>query len=804
MAASDGEGGKGEESLEALIEKSLRIKPLFEKTHPAGAEAAPKTLIERLLPLSAAAANAVLSSPGNPAYAPAAVGALTYILASKTARLAKLNSKISTATYGLGPSFASNVLFQFKGLAAIVSGMVSFAIPYSAKSFGDETGSSLDWFAELAKSLPSFAPEIAYGTLSGFGTYVLLTGLQHVAHPQSLLTAWHMLRKNPEKMAGIPHSKEKEIGLLLQMGDAFLDSKNFAGAAGAYKGLLQSAMRTDGKTGISDWLVGRAKNVQAYGTTIPNPLQQAMHEFAAGNHESAHSLLAYAIRIEPNNRDLHRIRALFFQVLGEKSAADLEMRIFVELARRDAESIFELVGESRNRVLTIKGGRTRDIYVKEGPASSFDDEARNISEFSREIPGRLPSVVGMCPADAKGKAAMAVESMGNATMLQKAITGNLTAQDVESTIDLLLEVLTAGEKLRKQGKIKVAEPISLPTYIYSSQTALKSLGRNAVQENVHEENGTKQTPLYFAHRVNDLFVLGVQEHNGIEFTQEFADKVMNGAAVLNYLLLEHPLIKQGTLNGVYTDFTHRNIIFDSLSGALKGKIDWEQIKVLPVMFELVNILEFYRVNFSASQIESFQKYFVNRFEHASGAKISMSQFSFLYHTAAAIRHLELISYRSRDAAFNPENASAQAYHHLMARMHLVEVIAKAPITQNHPARAALEEMLQQLDMTPIMKDARQQKELESEVRLHATRAGPSMRYLAHEASQKAYWKDFFSPPQNFLRRPHLTNTPYRKASVAENLASNASVIIGVPAALATAGTFDTALYFALQTIMPSL
>lgn len=820
----------GSQSLEELIEQSLKQAVSFDAV-PVVAQQQGKekqNLQQRLMekmPAVAAVANAVLSIPGNPIYTPVAVGAITYFLAGKAAGIAANDKRIKHQDLGAEtPARIYNRLFWFKPVFSAISFATALAgsISYDLyKRQADLSSDFSDFYSGLFQQLPNLTSEVAFSLVNGLGAYVLLSGLERTLHSESLATAAHIVAakfdkitgkpnkaiSHLERLANVPHSKEKEVAILLQLGDACIKTGQNTEAMNAYQRMLRAAARKDESAGVSDWLVRRVGKNNEYlrGSSddkeeIYTQVQQAMHEFANGNLATANSLLARAVAAEPRNRQLRRVRALFFETAGNVAAAGLEMRIYSQLLKQDPSLTFTAVGESRNEVLVDPDG---ELYIKRSRnKASLDEEVENITAFLREpeLRGMLPRVIRQ-GFDGEYHY-IELESMGNATMLQKAVNGTLSHSDVKAVLDSLVKVIVAGEKLRKEGKIKVGEPAIAATYSYSI-TRIPSIAEQFRKEVVNpEQPNTAQGsgfPLYLAHRISDLFILRVQASNGVDFSEKFANSVLEGAAVLGFVLLQDPSIW-----AVYTDWTQRNPIFEGLCGNLRGKVDWEQIRILPVFFELVNVLEFYGPNIGPVAHDELTEYFIGRLEEQTRQHGNRKILKMRHEAAATLRHLELVGYRSRDTATNPENLRAQIYHHLMARMHLVEAMRHTSSLFPKPfageARQALEEMLADLENESILKDVGQQLLLEKEIRPLLI---PNMAYLRHEIAQKSYWQEFFlglSPKRAINEILHPKPSPYKDSG----LVVPATFLIGFPSALAAITAYLPLSYVAMQKIMPAL
>lgn len=820
------------DDLESLIKKSLTENPTFENATEASfgktRQTPKKTLVERLLPLSAAFANAALSFPGNPAYTPAAVGAITYILANRALKLAVRDKNIKPQTLGVDTSDKIyNRILSFKHIYTLASGGAAFAISL-AISLTDrqiELGTDLsDFYSGLLPLLPGLTPQISFAVINTLGAYVLFGGIERTLHSESIATLWHTIAyrvsktrnqhkkaaQSLERIAGLPRSKEKEVAALLELGDAYLTAGEQTDAMNAYKRMLRAAARTDDLTGISDWLIRRRKRSSPLsntteGDTVYLRVQKAMRELVYGSSDAASSLLAGAVALEPKNRQLRRIRALFFEATGHQEPTDLEMRIYNELLKADPSLTYKAVGESRNEVLAPQDDTAKapDIYNKRHrDKKSLDEEVANIAGFSQELPGFLPRIIEQGLKD--GQHHITLESMGDVTMLQKAVSNNLTYSDVKAVIDLLVKVVAAGEKLRRQGAINVGEPLKPPTYTYSIAAEpavaeeLKREGTSPVWPNF--ENGF---PLLFVHRVTDLYLARLEVSNGVRLSQEYIRNVQDGAAVLSSMFMH-----DSSIFVTYTDFTHRNILFDSVSGNLRGKIDWEQVRMLPIFFELVNILEFYKPNLGTVTHQGSLDHLIDRFEKETRLQVNRKVFKTEYEAAATLRHLELVGYRSRDTATSPENARAQVYHHLMARMHLVEA-------RKHMRSEAMEitlKMLDSLEKEPIFTDERRQRELELEMRQSIL---PSTAYLLREISKRQYWRDFFGPSPKEMARIlsqkgasgvwhdfwHQKPSPYKSTSY---VLSFLPFFPGLPIMMASALSYVPVSYLLLQPIIPSM
>lgn len=842
MVMRDKGSPDGGQSLEELVEQSLRQTVSFDAElnvlQPHGGKK--PNLQQRLMgkiPAAAAVANAALSIPGNPAYTPAAVGVLTYALAAKSAEIAANDRRIKRQDLGAkAPTRIYNRMFLFKPFFSGISFATAFAGSVSYDLYKRQVGLSgdfADFYFGLFPQLPGLTSEAAFSVVNGLGAYVLLSGLERVLHSESLATAGHIVAaklgkmqdkrekviSHLEQLANVPHSREKEAAIMLRLGDYCLEARKNAEAMNAYKRMLRAAARTDNSAGVSDWLirsVGKNKEYVAGGRGeegkegVYANVQRAMYEFAYGNLATANSLLTRAVAAEPRNRQLHRIRALFFEATGNETAAGLEMRIYSTLLRQDPGLAFTAVGESRNEVLVDPDG---ELYIKRSRnKASLDEEVENITVFSQEpeLKGMLPRVIRQ-GFDGEYHY-IELESMGSATMLQKAVNGTLSNSDVKAVLDSLVKVIVAGERLRKEGRIKVSEPAAAATYSYST-ASIPSIAGQFRKEGVSPEqpNIVQGFSVYLIHRITDLFISRVQASNGVDFSEKFANSMQEGAAVLSFVLLQDPSIWT-----VYTDWTQRNPVFEGLSGNFRGKVDWEQARILPVSFELVNILEFFRPNIGPVAHGELTEYFIGRLEKRTQQHVNRKILKMRHEAAAVLRHLELVGYRSRDTATNPENLRAQVYHHLMARMHLVEAMRHAP--KFFPkalvpeVRQTLEGMLADLESEPILKDKGQQMEIEKEIRQQLT---PSMAYLRHELAQKSYWREFFkdiSPNSlkkmtsreglasvwhNFL---HPKPSPFSDT----DLAFPATFFIGLPSTIATVAAYVLLSYVAMQKIMPNL
>lgn len=810
--------GEDRSDLESLIEKSVRQEPHFQDIAASASKTQQnnrKTLTERLLPLSAAVANAALSLSGNPVYASPVVGAITYFITDISYKSFKNNKRVKEES--IGPDTASSVynrLFTFKFPFSLLSGSIALMFSVTAKLSeipADLPADTLGFYSGLLPLFPHLTSEIAFSITNGIGAYALLSGLEKILHSQSLTTMkhvafrkFHKMRLNRQKeaedlehLAAFPHSKEKEKEVLLQLAGTYLEAGQGSKALDAYKRLLTASTRADEFVGISDWLIKQEKERPYAGKY--HHLRAAMHEFVTGDLIAAHRHLTDEVAADQNNRQLRRIRALFFGTTGNSEAADLEMRIYEELLKQDPQLTFRVLGESRNEVF-VPADETApfpDIYIKRSRnKASLDEEVANIAAFSKELPGMLPKVVRQ-GFDGEYHY-IVLESMGNATMFKKALTGNLSHSDVKAVLDLLVKVVVAGQKLTKEGKIKANEPMTTESYIYSNADMIKAHGLSSTQQNLLENR-----VLYFVHRLIDIFALSVEKHNGVILGDGF-ESVQDGALVLSSMLLD----PKSYFNATYTDFTPRNIIFDSESGNLKGKVDWEQVRILPFLFEVVNILGFYGVALEPVPRADALEHLIKKLEHELhiNGQVVMRQ----YHAAAALRHLELTGYMSRDSTNSPAYIKAQVHNYFMARFHLFEAKRHA----SGKAKGILEKMYAYLEKQPILKDEREQRQLELEVRRSIM---PSMAYAVHELTQKRYWHDFFkgaSPAEildYFSQKGfkgvwhdfwHSEKPAYRRSDPA--LAIFGHMLIGVPAILTAIGTYGVLSYAIMRAIMPAL
>ena len=809
-----GASSSGGGNLESLLEESLRQTPSFASVASETEKPSLKSrLIGKLPAVSASIANALLSIPGNPVYTPPAVAAVTYLLSNSALGFARKN-RLAKETAAAGKSESIyNQSFKYKLPFSMLSGFMAFGISVvsgqhnTTVSLGSDTGS---FYFGLAQQLPNLTPELAFGFANGFGAYIMLSGMERLLHSESLATlkqkslrAIYGIAGNRDKsircleqMLRVHHSKKKEVAILLQLGDAYAEAGMNAEATNAYKRMLMAAARKDDLTGVSDWLIGKRKSPRNNHNHTGNKpdegiygkIQEAMREFASGNLEYSNTSLRDAVSAEPNNKQLRRIRSLFYEATGNDKQANLEMRIYEELLRQDPNLTFRALGESRNEVL-VPNDETAgmpDVYIKRSKSKeSLEEEVNNIAAFSQELPGLLPRVISQ-GFDGEYHY-ITIESLGTATMRQKAAAGTLTEADVKATLDLLIAVIVAGEKLEKEGRIKVSRPIEAEKYVYSAAELYPEEAVDPTQANFTED-GLKRS-LYFAHRVTDLFLLTVHKLNGLDFSEESSERVKEYAEriYLGAFLLGEAYFQDRLLYKTYTDFTHGNILFQSSPGNLSGKIDWEKIRELPVMFELVNIFEFYRHNFGQATQESLMKYFISRFEKAMHIRINRQAFELMYHAAAVQRHLELVGYRSRDTAANPDNARAQVYDHLMARMHLHAVMNAIP-----EIKASLEDMLGALEETPILKDRNQQRDIEAQVRTTIT---PTIPYMFHEMRQSSFWTGMLFPAKPVAQPAKSTDNSFKYA---------AGFLLGIPATFAAIGVYTMLSFLAMQQIMPSM
>ena len=812
-----GEEPSRDGDLESLIEDSLRQTPSF---NSAASESKRKAGLKSLLVVNLPAAcasigTALLSIPANPAYTPPAVAALTYVLSNSAFGLARKNRRIKeTAAAGKAES-SYNQQFTYKPLFSMLSGAAVFVfssvhdLSKANISLGSDTGS---FYWELAHHLPSLTPELAFGFANGLGAYVILNGMERLLHSESLATlkqkslrAFYRIAGNrnksikcTEQMTKLHHSKGKETAILLQLGDAYAGAGMNAEATNTYKRMLKAAARKDDLTGVSDWLIGsrdryysqfsRDRKGNKPGEGAYGKIQEAMHAFTSGNMEHANSLLKDAVSAEPNDRQLRRIRALFYEATGNDQQANLEMRIYEGLMRRDPSMTFRALGESRNEVLVPNDETAAmpDLYIKRSRSrESLEEEVSNINAFSQELPGLLPRVVSQ-GFDGEHYY-ITLESLGAATMRQKAAAGALTEDDVKATLDLLIKVVVAGEKLENEGKIKVGRPIEAEKYVYS---AVKLFPEDSVDD--AQQNFTDSEPkqsLYFVHRVVDLFLLTALKLNGIDLSQEplgYVEKIRDEIGE-GIFALGHAYFQDQTLLKTYTDFTHGNIIFQSAAGNLSGKIDWEKVRKLPIMFELVNILEFYGNNFGQATQAGLMGYFITKFEKELHVRIDREVFGLMYHAACVQRHLELIGYRSRDTAVNPGNAQALVYDHLMARMHLHAIKDEIP-----EIKEPLEQLLGVLEELQLFKDKKQQQEIEAEVR---STIMPGTRYLLHEMRQKSFWTSMLFPAKPAVKPSKSEDSSFKYM---------AGFMGGIPATIAILVGYSAFYYYAMQQIMPSI
>ncbi len=776
--------GEPDSELEAMINESLAQKPSFQNGRPFDKKPG-KPLLDFLLPASAAAATAALSFPGNPFYTPPAVGAITYMLTDKAVGLLRESGNFKGESLPLATSNLYNrVLRIFKPVfsAAAVLSALAFS---STQASGSQTEGSI-------------SPELAYAAVSGISAYIVLSGLERVLHSQSLSTTVHLLgarwnraRGQPEKEAShleqisnVPHSKEKEASLLLRLGNSYLEAGQGIQAIDTHKRFLRSSGREDTSAGPSDWLIRANSNSNAPEGSV----QKAMHEYFHGELESANATLAQAAANEPKNRQLHVIRALFFRATGNDALADRELLIYERLVQG-----YEPFGKTRNIVSVPKDDSSLapELFAK-GSAKrvTLEEELDTITALSGEPPlrpiGQLPPIIET--RERGGNLEAVLGSIGDANLKQKTLAGMLTEGDLKKTMDLLVNTTLSLYGLYKQGKIKVHEPMLAETYTYQFGDMLKELGMEATHPNI--VNG--QT-LYFSHWINDVFILGVQRYNGINFTDKFSQAVFNGVLALSSKLLEEP-----RLNLPYSDFTYPNIIVSSTPGDVTGKADFEQIRILPFLLEMVNVLEMYQPNLAQGQFNELFEYALKNLGYGLGQSLDTRVLGKRYHSAATIRHLGLIGYRSRDSVSNPQDVKAQAYHYLMAKMHLADAIG----TVERPERAALKEMQEQIESTPILNDERQQREIELEIRRQI--GLPNNAYLAHEFTSKRHLKgmakDFFGPGQLRDVWPPWKNFTVKNSGLVKATA----IFIELPLVGAAGTATAIPVYYAMQKIMPSL
>jgi len=780
MPSSGDEGGDGG-SLEELIQQSLRQNPSFSSKIKTKLPLRQR-LVAKLPAISTAVAGGALSIPGNYIGTPIVVGGLTYLLADsslKDWRRSKLSKK---RTVGRETPPVQESISGVKPVFLIFSAALSVGMPLAFFTF-DKDFSSSRYYQELIPYIPQLLSVLPYAMVNTLATYTALNKVERLFHPDSAKlmvarakSAVYRLRGEKEKAAvslekivSVPHSKEKEAAALLQLGDLYTKAGMTTEAVNAYKRMLVAARRKDESVGASDWLIGNAHKTKISSSRndgLSYKVQAAMHDFMSGDYSEAHSVLTAAVAAEPENRQLHRIRALFFEATGNEKEADLEMRIYVELLRKDKSLAFKALGESRNEVL-VPVDETQempDVYIKRSKnKASLDEEVRIITAFSELLPGKLPRVISQ-GVDGEYHY-IVLESLGNSTMHRKALKGMLDYSDVKSVIDLLVDVAFAGARLEVEGKITVAEPITAEKYTYSD-------GSN--QPNFST---------WFTHRMTDIFASKVQKSNGVVLDDKFMTAFLPGAAVIN-----ETLFGNRAWNYVYTDFTPRNIIFSGLVGSLNGKIDWELVRKAPILIELVNVLEFYGLNLGPVAHAELKNYFLHQMEKQFPGRIDKKSFGILYEVAAVARHLELIGYMSRDAETNPEYNRAQVHNLLMAKIHLASVIRCAPPESKQP----LEGMLTALDQTPILKDEELQRRLEQELRQQVM---PPNTYLIHELSRKSYWKDFF----RFSPRELFTPLRIKTEDFAPAIAG--AVVV---ATLAGIAAYNAASYIIMSGIMPSL
>ncbi len=832
--------GEDDSGLESLIEESLRQKPSFEAvnrsnfpkvTTSVGSSPKHINLTDRLISkwpsISSAAVTALLSFPGNPAYTPPLVGAVTYFLTDIAYGLSKRNKHIKQTN--VGPDTASsmyNKLFEFKPQFSALSGVFAFMASVSSSLYQRQIdlGSDVkEFYFGLAPLLPSLTSNFAFALVNCIGAYVLLNGLERVLCSESLATLVHTAAarfyraikkphkaaKHFERIAAMKHSREKEVTALLQLGDTYIEAQQADDAVNAYKRMLSAAARTDDFTGVSDWLIKRAENrPYSDGEGLHYKLQKAMHEFVAGNLDEAYRQLTVASAAEPMNRRLRRVRSLFFESTKQDSLADLEMRIYEELLRRDTGLTFKVLGESRNEVL-VPAEETSpfpDVYIKRSKdKAALEEEVANIKAFSEELPGLLPKVISQ-RSDGEYHY-IVLESMGNATMFQKALARDISQSDVEAVLDLLVRVVAAGQQLQAKGKIKINEPMIEENYAYSHADSLRAQGVNPLQQNILENR-----TYHFMHRVTDVFALAVEQHNGVVLGDGF-ESVQHGALILSSIVLD----PNQHFNLAYTDFNPRNIIFDTQSGNLKGKIDWEQVKRFPLLFELVNILEFYGTELAPVQRTDMFERVIKNLEKQFHISVDRRMFMRQYRAAAALRHLELTGYMSRDSATNPAYVRAQVHDYFMARFHLFE--AKKHVSGE--AREVLDKMYAYLERQPILKDQGEQRKLELEVRSSII---PPTSYIWHEITQKQYWQ---AAGQSFLNAAKAASPKEFAAVLSQkgikgiwhdfwhtekpaqrhsdpNLSLMGNLLIGIPTLLATLAASTSLSYALMQAIMPAL
>jgi tetratricopeptide (TPR) repeat protein len=807
----------GREGLEELIEESLRQKPVFESSSTGSAVKKEKkkrnwNITDKLAPLAVALANAGLAAPGNPIYAAPIIGSATYFLADRVFNQASRSKNIVRDYVGhVGEGRSFDVIFEQKLPLSFLFGALNYVnLSSNAAESGElspftSTGNT---YLDYLKIQQDLTPEIALSVINGFGAYYILSKFQKVLGSEGMsgilnkalaasyrsIRKPHLAIKYLRGTTSLPHSKEKEVLAMLQLGDAHMDLDQIPEAVSVYKKMLVAASRDDDVTGASDWLVRRKSSHDDYASDVYSQLQRAMHYFVDGNLEGAHSVLTDVVREDPENRQLRRMKALFFEATGNNEQANLEMRIYGQLLRRDQGLTYKLLGESRNEVL-IPQDETEpmpDVFIKRNTnPSSLEEEVANIQAFSQELPGRLPKVVGQ--GSEGNYHDIMVESLGTATMTQKAANNMLTLSDIKSVIDLFVDVIAAGERLRARGALNVSEPILADTYSYVMTEAVSRGGDEPVVPNFFEtEDG--RLSIYFARRLTDLYMAATETFNDVEFSPEYYGTITEGAIALDSILASDQ-----SLNFVYTDFTPRNVLFSDLAGPVSGKIDWESVKIMPAVLELVNIIEFRQLDLQQVPYDQAIEHFIKKFQQEMGVGINRKHFDRLYHAAAVQRHLELIGYRGRDAASNPENLQDQIYHYVSARTHLFDLINQLPKEWKPHYEEPLRNMLGALEKTPILSDAELQRDMEARTRP----TNSSERYNFSRMRTKEYWGRVARELSwNYIKKS--STTPTKKPHLPGPNLGMGIFAIGIPTIILSASIYTVLSYEAAKIVMPSL
>ncbi|MBN2454872.1 PD40 domain-containing protein [Candidatus Woesearchaeota archaeon] len=552
-----------------------------------------------------------------------------------------------------------NLIFEKQGIVSIALGTAYIAVA---------TGSAFSGLplSEMNFSAPIYPIIYGWALTTGI-SYSGLSLLGRVLHHHALKTLINLSKydifnafgKNERtkkalgELTQLPHSKEKDAALQIMLGEAKQEEMQ---ASKRYISAMRAISSEKNYSGIGDWMLPKPENAFTKGS---GSIRKGARAFFSGRLSEADEHFRNAIKENPYSRLPHLAYSRFLRAAGSKEwhliRANQELMAYGLLVSQDPSIKFEPVGESRNEVL-IPSSSGFDvagdlIFKRSSDGAELTREELTMLHLRRELGDLIANPVYSFKNN--GLHHLVLETADGQTLFEKVKKNQHRPDDFYKAARQLARIQAAGKRLWNRGVIELDEVVKSD---------------------------------YYADRLKEIFIEQTEEKSGIRFSSEFNGTVAGLGEIINSAL-------GGAELTLYKDANLKNWID---SGALTA-IDFERPRLLPAQLDLVNLLEFQYDYLSPVQkkkaIEIYLKE-TSKQEHRKITKKEKENFFRRYEFAAVQRHLELIGYRSRDAAANIENAeenrAAQKFHFDKAISHLEEILRKGYAEDRQKLSAIIE------------------------------------------------------------------------------------------------------------------